>query len=143
MDIVKQVQLDAPAEKVYAAFTSAAEISGWWCKDAQLGQSAGEVNKLSFDKEGQIVKMQFRIDALTPHRNIAWTCTANDMPQWIGTTLELNISESNGAATLELKHGGWDTASHGNEVVEQVSGGWTHFLASLGEYCKSGVGMPM
>ena len=140
MDIVKEILVDAPASKVYAAFTDAREMAGWWCKDAQLGSVPGDVNKLRFNKDGQIVDMQFRIVELTPESHLVWSCVENTFAPWVDTAFCVDITPEGENARVRLTHSGWDADKFGREVIDNVSGGWDHFLQSLTTYCKTGVG---
>lgn len=63
--------------------------------------------QLRFVKDGQPVNMRFRIDEMKPNEGVRWTCTAHDMPSWIGTTLNWGLAESDGGVVVSLEHAGF------------------------------------
>lgn len=138
MNSIKQdVKIEAPIGRVYDALSREAGYRGWWNKRAEVPEAAGAEAKLYFVKDGSPVNMRFRIDETRPNARVRWTCTAHDMPSWVGTTLDWKL-ESDGATTLvSFEHGGWK-----DDAPEPVAQGWRHFLSSFKAYVERGSGEP-
>ena len=136
-EIEDQVRIRTTPARIYEALTRTADIRLWWSKKCTIADSTGGDCTLEFDKAGTIVKMKFRIDALDRQRRVAWTCTGNDTPSWIGTTLEWTISPVGDHMILKLVHAGWK-----DKAPEAVATGWKHFLPSLKSYIETGTGQP-
>jgi hypothetical protein len=102
-----------------------------------LSERVGGEAQLKFVKDGTPVNMQFRIDALQPNEAVRWTCTAHDMPSWVGTTLDWKLSQQGDTVLVSFEHAGWQEAA-----PEAVAQGWKHFLGSLKLYVETGTGQP-
>ena len=135
--IKDEVTIQTSAPKAYAALTTQAGYRGWWNKIADVPQKVGGEAKLNFDKDGMPVKMQFRIDELVPAEHVVWTCTAHDMPSWVGTKLSWSIRSRGDSSVVALEHSGWD-----GDPPPPVTQGWKHFLGSLKSYIETGTGQP-
>jgi uncharacterized protein YndB with AHSA1/START domain len=135
--IEQSVVIEAKPAKVFAALTEQAGYNGWWSKDCQIGKQAGDESSLKFDKQGTIVSMRFRIDAIVRDEEVRWTCVAHDMPDWVGTTLRWSIARQGDGTLVRLEHAGWK-----GQAPEPVTQGWQHFLASLRSFVETGKGEP-
>ncbi len=138
--ITHDLTLNTDLDTAYRAVATPAGLRGWWCRDADLADAAGGHHQLRFQKEGQLVKMDFDVDTLDPSGTIAWTCTANGNPVWPGTTLTWSLTRSEGGVALHFEHAGFpEDQSPPYKMTAQV---WHHFMASLKAYTESGQGMP-
>lgn len=135
--IKQEIQIAAPLGKVYAALSTQVGYRGWWNAVGEVPERVGGEAQLKFVKDGTPVNMAFRIDALQPNEAVRWTCTAHDMPSWVGTTLGWKLSQQGDAVVVSFEHAGWKDA--GPEAVAQ---GWKHFLGSLKLYVETGTGQP-
>ena len=88
-------------------------------------------------KDGNPVNMRFRIEEAEPNQSVRWKCTAHDMQDWVGTTLNWSLKESNGNVLVPFDHAGWKDAG-----PAPVAQGWKHFLGSLKSYVETGTGQP-
>jgi uncharacterized protein YndB with AHSA1/START domain len=123
--------------KVFEALTEQAGYNGWWSKDCQIGRKAGDVSKLKFSKEGNIVSMQFRVDEIVPGKSVRWTCVGPDMESWVGTSLRWDLAADETGTEVAFEHGGWK-----GPPPEPVVQGWHHFLGSLRSFVETGTGQP-
>jgi uncharacterized protein YndB with AHSA1/START domain len=135
--IKEKLMVRGSTAKVFEALTTPAGYNGWWSKDCQIAQKAGDESKLKFNKEGTVVSMRFRLDATEPGRSVRWTCVGHDMDSWIGTTLAWTLAPDDDATELTLEHGGWK-----GPAPEPVVQGWRHFIGSLRSYVETGQGQP-
>jgi uncharacterized protein YndB with AHSA1/START domain len=132
----KLIVRGSPA-KLFEALTTPAGYRGWWSKDCQIAEKAGDESKLKFNKDGNIVSMRFRLDETIPGRSVRWTCVGHDMDSWIGTTLRWDLSPDGDATEVSLEHRGWK-----GDAPEPVVQGWRHFIGSLRSYVETGQGQP-
>ncbi len=138
MSAVKdEVRIQGTASKVYEALTRQSGYRGWWNAVGEVAEAVGGEAKLRFIKEGNPVNMRFRIDEMKANELVRWTCTAHDMPSWVGTTLSWRIKEAGGAVMISFEHSGWKDAA-----PDPVIQGWKHFLGSLKSYVETGTGQP-
>jgi hypothetical protein len=138
MNAIKdEIRINAGATKAHEALTRQVAYRGWWNAKAEISESVGSDAKLYFVKDGQPINMRFRIDEVKANESVRWTCTAHDMPTWVGTTLNWRINEAGGAAVVSLDHSGWKDAAPG-----PVAEGWKHFRGSLKAYLETGTGQP-
>jgi uncharacterized protein YndB with AHSA1/START domain len=132
-----EISINAPAAKVYQALATHAGYRGWWNAVAEVPAAPGGEAQLRFVKDGTPVNMSYRIDQLQPTQSVHWTCTAHDMPGWVGTTLDWSLEESGGKTRVVFEHAGWKDV-----VPAPVAQGWKHFLGSLKSYVETGTGQP-
>lgn len=142
MDIVHEVEINAPAHAVYEALTTHSGISGWWAKDCDIAGAVGDVSRMRFDKEGTIVEMHFRIDGLDSDRSVSWTCVSNPNPAWLDTNLRFEIATQGAGVKLRFAHTNWDAQWEGQPPYQMTRDTWGHFMQSLQQYCESGAGQP-
>jgi uncharacterized protein YndB with AHSA1/START domain len=131
------IRISAPLEKAMHALTTEAGYRGWWSKNCTVPEGAGGEANLTFDKQGTIVKMKYRIDTIDPKGRVKWTCIGHDQPSWVGTTLNWSVAPSADGVEVKLEHAGWKDAA-----PEPVMQGWKHFLASMKSYLERGRGEP-
>ena len=83
--------------------------------------------------------MKFRDDALDGERRVAWSCTDNANPEWVGSALTWEITPRDGGSRLTFTHDGF---AAGGPPYEMTAEGWKHFMASLKSYADTGSGQP-
>lgn len=142
MDISFDLNIKAPADKVYEALSTESGIKGWWSKDCRVGEKEGEKTLLKFNKGGNIVGMSFETQKLKPRKRVVWECTENVNPAWMGTRLSTKISETSDGVKVEFVHEGFSEKWVGLEAFESTRQGWEHFMNSLVNYCEKGQGDP-
>lgn len=131
------VTIQAPVSRVYTALTTQAGYRGWWNAAGEVDETTGGEARLKFVKDGQPVNMTFRIDALRPNESVRWTCTAHDVPDWVGTWLAWSLAQKGDRTVVTFEHGGWK-----GDAPDVVAQGWKHFLGSLRSFVETGTGQP-
>ena len=134
--IEDSVRVKTSPAGAFQALSRAEGVRGWWSKKCEISDHIGGECALQFDKQGTIVKMRFRIDAVD-QRRVAWTCIGHDMPSWIGTTVEWTMTPNADHVVIQLVHAGWK-----DQAPDAVAQGWKHFLSSLKSYVETGTGQP-
>ena len=142
MDIVHQLNIQAPANRVYKAFATEAGIQGWWSSNSEVGESQGAVVLLKFAKGDNIVKMNFEVTEVAPGHKVVWTCTENTNPAWIGTSLSFEVLKQEEFSVFTLAHTGFDGKWAEQPPYTMTVEGWLPFIDSFQSYCESGVGQP-
>ncbi len=136
-DIKEKLLVRGNVDLVFKALTEQAGYNGWWSKDCQIGRKPGDASKLRFNKEGNIVSMEFRVDEVVPGKAVRWTCTGHDMPSWVGTSLRWDLTAEGPRTEVAFVHDGWK-----GDAPEPVIQGWRHFLGSLRSWVEVGQGQP-
>ena len=142
MDIQTKIKVQAPVDKVFKACSSQNGIQGWWCQNSSVAENLSGISKLTFNKQGTLVNMEFRTDALENGKRVMWTCTNNDNPSWIGTSLNFNFETEGEITLINFSHSGFDTNSANDEMQKTISDTWVFFMNSLKSFCEKGKGQP-
>ncbi|MCI0571564.1 MAG: SRPBCC domain-containing protein [Myxococcaceae bacterium] len=138
--IAHELHIQGTPDEVFHAVSTTEGLNGWWAKDGRAAAQVGGLAELRFDKGGRVVPMTFRIDALEPGRRVAWTCTQNGNPEWIGTTLTWELeAASGGNTTLRFVHAGFQK---GASSYNMTADGWKHFMSSIKAFVETGTGQP-
>ncbi len=141
MEAVVSATINASLQTVNNAITSQKGIEGWWATNTTVATEVGGVSKMTFNKEGQIFNMEFRIDELKDNR-ILWTCISNTNPTWVGSNISFDLNTEGNTTQVTFKHYNFDSAltPEGFEMVNQT---WGHFISnSLKNFCEKGEGQP-
>lgn len=130
------IDLAAPLASVRTAVTTEAGYRAWWAQDADFD---GREGTFRFARPDETRSVTFRVDRCD-ERGILMTCVAQENnPDWIGTTLAIELSETSTGTRLDLVHSGYPAK---NEVYERCSEAWPYFLRSLARYLTTGTGEP-
>ncbi len=133
------VRINAPAETVFNAITSAEALSAWWSPVTGLGQSGGE---LRFPMVADQPPLLIHVDEATRPTVVRWTvseCTFMD--DWVGTQPTFTITPNDeGCCEVEFEHVGLNDQL---ECKDMCSRSWDHFVGtSLRELAEGGHGAP-
>ena len=134
--ILHRVKLQASAEQVYNALTTADGLKSWWTK----ADTTAEVNSITRFYFGvnndHLVDMQ--ITQLIPNQLINWKCVSGP---WENTGLfEFVIRPEEQGVMLLFSHHGWQEA---DEFYMHCNSKWGFFLTvSLKSFLESGTGQP-
>ncbi len=125
----------APAEAVFAAWTTPEVMRRWWQAEVGWETSEAEVDL----RVGGAVRVVMRDPAAEVEYGGGGAYTEVDPPRrlaftwlWDGDTrrtlIEIDFAEAGGATTVTFAHGGlWD-----EEAVRSHERGWSNVLDSLG-----------
>src|SRR5262245_22166670 len=123
--IEHELQVRASAREAYNAVATESGIKGWWAKNSDVGQHAGEKVELRFTKPDMSAVMNFDVTALVPDQRVEWTCTSNTNPIWPGSRLEWQVSGRDGGSAVRFRHYGF---SAGGPPYEATVQGWQLFI---------------
>ncbi|MGI9552464.1 MAG: SRPBCC family protein [Aurantibacter sp.] len=141
MDITHNFKIAASPEKVYEAAATHKGITGWWCKNSEIGTEVGAISIMHFVKDGTPVDMHFRIDELQTDKRVLWTCVENGNPMWIDTVIRFEITKEADGTQLNFVHT-FDDKWAENPMFAMIREGWVHFMDSFKSFCETGQGQP-
>ncbi len=138
-DIVHELTIAAPADKVYEAVTNQSGLSQWWTRDCTATPDVGSEAQFAFDDRSVVFTM--KIDLLEPPELVHWDCV--DGPdEWVGTKIAFRIEGLEADAhmcTVRFWHGGWE---YEDGMLPKCSFQWAMYLDSLRRYLETGTGAP-
>lgn len=134
--IETQIDIHAPAAKILEALTTKAGVAAWWTDDCDVSPTEATYR---FAKPDSDRESTWRVDERTD-RGVALTCIREvNTPDWLGTKLSLSLAQRGDVTHVSLVHAGYRAK---NEMYEQCTAGWAHFMASLKKLLETGTGTP-
>jgi uncharacterized protein YndB with AHSA1/START domain len=133
-DILHQITINAPKDKVYAALSTVDGLAGWWTSTTKGESAPGKTLEFRFGEH--VTKM--RVEELDEGKHVAWQCT-HSLPAWLGTRFTFDLTEDGGRTKVLFGHRAWKEAS---PFLAQCSMQWATFLLSLRDYAETGRGRP-
>jgi hypothetical protein len=134
-DIEHIQYVNSPLSTVYDVLTTERGLAAIWTDELTFTDEIGAVNTFGFGDETP-TKMQ--ITELIPNQRMVWQCVDSD-PQWIGTYISFDLSETAGKTSVVLRHTDWREVT---EFYRFCNYNWAIFLLSLKQYCEEGAGIP-
>ncbi len=138
-DYCTTVRVNAPADVVFDAVTTAEALTAWWSPVTGSGLAGGE---LRFPMVADQPPLLIRVEEATRPSKVRWTvveCTF--MPDWVGTQPTFSIRPiDEGSCELTFEHRG---LTDDLECKDLCSRSWDHFVGtSLREVVEGGAGAP-
>jgi len=87
-DILHQITINAPKDKVYAALSTVDDLAGWWTSTTKGESAPGKTLEFRFGEH--VTKM--RVEELDEGKHVAWQCT-HSLPAWLGTRFTFDLTE--------------------------------------------------
>ena len=104
-DILHKISINASAEDIYNAITTAEGLKSWWAVDTEAEPRTESLALFGFFNRTVVFRM--RIDELTPFKRVRWSCEG-DVDEWTGTKLQFDLEPGEEGETLvSFRHGGW------------------------------------
>lgn len=133
------VRVNASADVVFDAVTTAEALTAWWSPVTGSGLAGGE---LRFPMVADQPPLLIHVDEASRPRTVRWTvaqCTF--MNDWVGTQPTFTITPlEDGACDLTFEHLGLNDEL---ECKDMCSRSWDHFIrTSLREFAQEGPGAP-
>ena len=130
-DIAMQLHIDADADTVYRAVSTAEGIHGWFTTTAEAGEGIGAVHELSFPGVPEPWKLNIA-DAEPAARLVL----VGQNGPWAGTTQTYEIvPEPQGGVTLRFTHAGFPAVDDG---YRNFTYGWATKFVQLKAYAETG-----
>jgi uncharacterized protein YndB with AHSA1/START domain len=136
--IVKELTIEAPPQRVWAALTQPNEIGHWWTNDLNATPEVGSLAEFRFGEWGDFV-LRFEVAELERDKKVHWIYRFGSVAQWAGTSITWQLEPFHNGTRVIFTHGEFVKK---DEVYEQTRGNWNYFLASLKSYLETGKGTP-
>ncbi|TDW86390.1 MULTISPECIES: SRPBCC domain-containing protein [Kribbella] len=134
-DILHRVGILASPTDVYAALTTIDGLAGWWTEDT-TGDPDGVIHFRFAAAGGEGFDM--KVLETKPGELVRWE-VVDGPPEWIGTHIRFDLSQTDEWAIVLFKHEGWKEPV---EFMHHCSTKWASFLLSLKKYVETGKGDP-
>ena len=128
-------QSKASADDFYQALTTIEGLSSWWTPDTIGNPEVGDSLYFSF---AHYAMFEFQVALLNPGKLVSWKFL-NGNPNWDNTYVTFIIEENEEGTKIEFVHDGFQEVY---DNYDNVKLSWQDYLASLKEYCETGVGRP-
>jgi uncharacterized protein YndB with AHSA1/START domain len=128
--LLHEIYIQAPAEKVYQAITTADGLRQWWTADSAAEPRVGSVAEFGFFGRKTVFRM--RIDELVPSQRIVWQCVGGP-DEWPGTRLTWELSENDGKTRVHFDHAGWP---HTEGHFRPCNSTWGALMHRLKDYAE-------
>jgi uncharacterized protein YndB with AHSA1/START domain len=135
-DILHEVIIDAPPDKVYQALTEQSGLTSWWTVDAVAKPELGSVSEFGFFNRQ--VLMQMEVAKLDRGRNVQWK-PLSGVPDWPGTRVTWDLTPTDQGTKLLFGHRDFASA---DGSLPTTSYNWAWYLISLKKYIETGTGNP-
>ena len=135
-EILHKLLIKKSPDEVYEAITTQEGLASWWTRDCVAVPEEGSVAEFYFDKRTDFGRM--KITKLEMNSNVLWLCI-DGVDEWIGTTIQFNISPHEKGSILSFSHNGWNSV---NGIFPNCNFDWARFLLSLKKFCETGSGEP-
>jgi len=122
-------------DAVFEAITSQKGLRGWWTRQAIAAPELGGLNEFPFasgDYNAMLVM------AFEPGRRVEWECVKGS-PEWVGTNVVFEMEPSDDGTVLTFTHADWRSDTPFFRMCRKA---WEWYLASLKQYCETGMGTP-
>jgi len=133
--------VDQTPNEVFSAITN---VRGWWSERIDGGTS--QLNDEFTYQRWELHKCTMRLTEVIPGKKVVWLCLDNyfsfitDETEWIGTTIEFEISEKDGKTHVHFTHRGLVPAY---ECYDICFDAWTSYIkGSLQSLITTGKGQP-
>jgi uncharacterized protein YndB with AHSA1/START domain len=137
-DYAATLTIDAPAETIYAALTTADGIRSWWTASTEGDAAPGGEFRVEFPAH-DVYKIA-KVEAGPQPGSVRWQCTDCKLEDWIGTTMDFVLTPAGpGGTELAFTHHGLRPQL---DCFESCQSGWDFYLRSLGSYAETGTGQP-
>ena len=134
VDILHRIGVAASPDDVYAALTTVDGLAGWWTEDTTGDSQVGGVLRFRFVPGG----FDMHVRELEPAKLVRWE-VADGPEEWIGTTVEFELSQEDGFTIVMFRHEGWREPV---AFMSHCSTKWATFLMSLKRLVETGKGEP-
>jgi uncharacterized protein YndB with AHSA1/START domain len=134
-DIFHDFLIKAPRERVFRGVSLPAELDQWWTVRSKGEPKEGAEYELAFGPDHD---WRATVTRLVPNSSIEFKMTRAD-PEWVGTRVAVDLSDSAGATSVRFRHTGWPTVS---DNYRGSSYCWAMYLRVLKRWLERGETVP-
>lgn len=143
------LRFNVPAERLFAALSTAEGAQSWWTTHCEVGSKAGELSTFRFPCSRFLHTHVMKIAKLDAPRVLEWESVGSshktdagltNTDEWVGTRIIFEVSDlGNGVSRLLFTH----TKLNERECRDECHQGWSFFLErSLRACLETGKGKP-
>jgi uncharacterized protein YndB with AHSA1/START domain len=129
-DLLHEIPVDAPAEKVYAALATQKGMRGWWTTDTIMEERVGGLAVFGFLKRATVFRM--KVEELAPSKRVVMSCQG-DVDEWKGTKLTWEIAPNDKGSVVQFRHANWREATH---MFAMCNSSWGELMHRLKDYSE-------
>ena len=134
-DLHHRIGIVSPsADAVYAALTTIDGLAGWWTTDTTGDAALGGTLSFRFLPGG----FDMEVIELVPGERVRWR-VVDGPPEWIDTTIDWQLSRSEGFTIVRFAHVGWTDVG---DFMAHCNTKWASYLLSLKALVETGKGAP-
>lgn len=133
-DIMHQIRIHAPPQRVYDAITTADGLQHWWTRDAAIEPNTGAAGTFGFYGRRFVAKVT--VEELTPPSRVRWKVVN---AAWPATDIAFSLRPDGSDTILVFAHRGFPRA---DEAMASTTTRWGFYLQSLKRYLQTGKGNP-
>jgi uncharacterized protein YndB with AHSA1/START domain len=138
MEILLEMVVGAPLDRVYAALTEQDEVAAWFTPDVTIEPNVGSIAEFRFD--GGRRKIKVEVVTLDPERRVAWK-VLEGIDSWESgkglITWDLSSPFAPERILVHFCHDGWESTGG---AFPSTAYRWATFMASLKTYLQTGKG---
>ena len=128
--IVQEVDIDAPPEKVFEAISTTQGLNSWWTDDSHSEPKLAGRAEFGFNKRETIFNME--VSVFEDNEEIGWRCV-NGPSDWMGTQVLFLVTPRPGGSTVRLEHINWRSTDGSYEDSKET---WGKLLQVLKQYAE-------
>lgn len=134
-----EIWVNAEIKDIYNAFATINGLKEWWTSDIEHNK---EDKTLKFGFFEGKYWMKFKILETEENKKVKWECVQTDdiSSDWIGTEIEIEVSQVDNNTKVSLVHRNWKEDS---PIFATCNSTWGHLMFSLKDYVETGEGNPM
>ena len=140
--IEKQIEINAPVAKVWAALTDSKLFGQWFKANFETEFLAGKTTKGKNTSKGFEMKMEFHIKQIKPQTYFSYAWTPFPLDQTFDyskeepTLVEFTLEPMKSGTLLKVKESGFNhiTASRRAEAFRMHTGGWEAQLSNIEKF---------
>ena len=136
--LMHSVTIDADADKIYEAISTAKGLASFWTADSHAEPKVGSIAKFGFHGP----QLEMKVDELKPGKLVRWSMHA-PFPGWEGTTVTWEILPAKQGAGHEVmfNHAGWPGKTPPAELAS-VNYTWGRVVGRLKKHVETGDVVP-
>jgi uncharacterized protein YndB with AHSA1/START domain len=131
-DILHELRIQASADALQEAITTADGLAAFWTDQTDATPKPGTTATFAFGPHRETV-FDMRVDTIAPDR-VDWTCVGGP-DEWVGTKLHWLLRPDGDATTLRFEHRDWKRE---DGAVASCSYTWAMILERLDHFVVDG-----
>ena len=135
-DILYELSVAVPPEKVYAAVVEADRIQAWWATEAFMLPPMGKMIEVRFQGENQ--GHRFELVSRKSDLKVEWIIV-DSLQEWLGTRMTWDLTPTPKGTKVLFGHRDWTSA---DGLLAYCTYHWGIYLDSLKKYLETGKGNP-